>query len=256
LRDARDSETDDLTEEWAQTIPPLPVEGGLVHVAVADAQARFNLNNLAVGGEGNAVAADIGVLRNLLALHELPPDLADAVLDWVDPDSVARPNGAEDLDYLSLEPPYRAANRPLASVDELLRVRGFTPEIVERLRPYVIALPAAGRVPVNVNTAPAPVLAALAGTSLAHAERIVEARRRRPFANPGEFQAALDGRRAAEGSYALRSGYFIVSVEARVGRTQRRTEALIERPAGGNADPLVHWYGQPPLEIILDEEDA
>lgn len=255
-RDARDGETDDLTEPWAQTIPPLPVEGGLVYVAVADAQARFNLNNLAHAGQGDVTNAYIGVFRNLLALHRFPPDLADAVLDWVDPDTTARPGGAEDLDYLSREPPYRAANRALASVDELLLIQGFTPEIVDQLRPYLVALPAAAHVPVNVNTAPAPVLAALAGASLAQAEQIVQARERRPFGTPAEFQAALAGRQLAAGTYALGSSYFIVSVEARIGRTQRRAEALIERPAGGNAEPLVHWYGQPPLEIILDEEQT
>lgn len=255
-RDARNGRTDDLTEDWARPIPPLPVDGALVHVAITDAQGRFNLNNLVQSGKGNTAAAAIGVFRNLLALHDLPPDLADAVLDWIDPDSIARPNGAEDIDYLSLDAPYRAANQPLASVDELRLIKGFTPEIVEQLRPYVVALPAAGQVPINVNTAPAPVLAALAGTSLAAAEQLVEARERRAFTNPTEFQAALGSGRAAQGSYAVASGYFIVSVEARVGRTQRRTEALIERPAGGNATPLVLWYRQPPFEIILDEEQT
>lgn len=255
-RDARDGQTDDLTENWAQPIPPLPVEGGLVYIAVADAQARFNLNNLAHTGQGNVANAYIGVFRNLLALHDLPPDLADAVLDWVDPDSIARPNGAEDLDYLSREPPYRAANQPFASVEELLLVAGFTPEIVEQLRPYLVALPAGGPTPVNVNTAPAAVLAALAGTSVAAAEQIVEARERRPFQTPAELQAALAGRQLAAGTYALGSSYFIVAVEARVGRTQRRIEALIERPSGGNATPTVLWYRQPPFEIILDEEQT
>lgn len=255
-RDARNGPTDDLTEDWARPIPPLPVEGGTVSISIADAQGRFNLNNLIQRRQGQANARDIVIFRNLLALNEIPPDLADAVLDWLDADSTARPAGAEDLDYMNRDPPYRAANRPLSTVDELRLVEGFTVEIIERLRPYIVALPAAGRTPVNVNTAPAMVLAALTGSSVTAAEQIVQARENRPFTDTGEFEAAVGGQPDEAGGYAVASSYFIVSVETRVGRTQRRAEALIERPAGGNANAQVLWYRQPPFEIILDEDQT
>lgn len=49
----------------------------------------------------------------------------DSLLDWMDEDETPRPEGAESSYYLSLPQPYRAKNRPLEVLEELLAVRGF-----------------------------------------------------------------------------------------------------------------------------------
>lgn len=46
-------------------------------------------------------------------------ELSSMLLDWRDPDENRRLNGAESEDYLARNPPYRAANSPLQSLDEL-----------------------------------------------------------------------------------------------------------------------------------------
>ena len=46
-------------------------------------------------------------------------ELSSTLLDWIDSDSQRRLNGAESDDYLRNNPPYRAANQPLQSLDEL-----------------------------------------------------------------------------------------------------------------------------------------
>lgn len=267
-RDPRTSATDDLTEDWARPIPPLPVDGGAVAVAISDAQARFNLNNLlhqprpgaGQNPGGPAQVNHAAVYRALLVALEIEParidTLIDALLDWVDPDSTVSANGAEDLDYLNHDPPYRAANQALRSVDELRLVKGYTAEIVEKLRPYVIALPASGAVAVNVNTAPAPVLAALTGRSINDAEQIVRTRAQTPFKRPEDFAALLGGQPGQVGNYDVKSGYFIVEVTTRIGRTQRRTEALVDRPIGGDQKATVLWYRQPAFQIVLDQDDS
>ena len=158
-KDAKNSSIDDPTENWAKPLPPLPVEGGQIMGRISDAQARFNLNNL-VRNNGPS-APDIGTFQHLLQSLALEPNLTDAVIDWIDPDSNPTPNGAEDIDYLQLKIPYRAANQPMQSVDELRLVRGFTPDIVEKLRPWITVLPQPTEI--NVNTAPKEVLAALFG---------------------------------------------------------------------------------------------
>lgn len=59
--------------------------------------------------------------------------------------------------------------------EDLLSLEGVTPEIFERLRPYVTAYPSRGRFQVNLNTATEPVLSALAGSvtgGMTHANRI------------------------------------------------------------------------------------
>jgi len=46
-------------------------------------------------------------------------ELSSMLLDWIDEDSTKRLNGAESEDYLRRNPPYRAANGPLQSLEEL-----------------------------------------------------------------------------------------------------------------------------------------
>ncbi|MBL00602.1 MAG: hypothetical protein CMI34_04245, partial [Opitutales bacterium] len=46
-------------------------------------------------------------------------ELSSMLLDWIDPDESRRLNGAESEDYLRRNPAYRAANRPLQSLEEL-----------------------------------------------------------------------------------------------------------------------------------------
>ena len=46
-------------------------------------------------------------------------ELSSMLLDWIDPDESSRLNGAESEDYLRRNPSYRAANRPLQSLEEL-----------------------------------------------------------------------------------------------------------------------------------------
>ena len=55
--------------------------------------------------------------------------LADSILDWRDDDDLHRLNGAEKDYYHSLSPSYTAKNGPFDAVEELLWVRGVTPEI-------------------------------------------------------------------------------------------------------------------------------
>jgi len=60
-----------------------------------------------------------------------PEALADALKDWIDTDDAfASPQGAESSYYMSLEPAFRAKNRPLETVEELLSVRWFNGRIV------------------------------------------------------------------------------------------------------------------------------
>jgi hypothetical protein len=54
--------------------------------------------------------------------------LVDAVIDWVDQDSTQRLNGAETKWYRANRG-YPARNGPLVTVEELLQIRGVTPEL-------------------------------------------------------------------------------------------------------------------------------
>lgn len=127
--------------------------------------------------------------------------LAAAIEDWRDPDDEARPSGAESLYYLSLPRPYRPANRDFQSVDELLLVRGVTPQLLYggyRVRPEDGAVErqvglvdcltvSTGSFSVNINYAPMPVLMSVPGMTSIVAAMIEEGRKRKPYESVSDF---------------------------------------------------------------------
>ena len=122
--------------------------------------------------------------------EELWPELIDSFNDWVDSDDTPRMDGAESEDYYeTLEPPYRADNDVLDTVEELLLVKGFTKTILfggslqisDEDDPVVISgiadlLTTYGDGKVNVNAAPERVLMTLPDVDELVANAIIEER--------------------------------------------------------------------------------
>lgn len=229
VRDLRDGDVDHLGEDWARKIPPLPVDGGSVSGYIEDMQGRFNLNNLATSGEN--LELDLERFRRLLANLGLDETLADAVADWVDADIEPRfPSGAEDDRYLGEEPAYRAANRPMTSASELRLVLGFDQEAWEQLAPYVAALPLA--TPVNVNTAPEPVLRALfSEMDETQTRRLIEARDEEAFSRVEDFlqHDVFRDRELTDRRLSVRSEYFSLVASAVIGSSEVDLTSLVRR---------------------------
>ncbi|MDG2380800.1 MAG: type II secretion system protein GspK [Pirellulaceae bacterium] len=66
----------------------------------------------------------------LMQLPGMTVDIADAILDWIDEDDDSREYGAEIDYYSSLPQPYAPKNGPLETLEELLLVRGVTPDLL------------------------------------------------------------------------------------------------------------------------------
>jgi general secretion pathway protein K len=224
-----DPAIDHLGENWARRMPPFPAEQAQVAGAMLDEQAKFNVNNLA--REGGAAPHDFVAFQRLLGGLGLPAELAEAVVDWLDPDGeVMQPNGAEDPYYLALDPPYRTAGRRVVDLAELARVKGFDAAILARLAPFVTALPE--ETPVNVNTAPVQVLQALVpGLSADEMARVVDQRKTKPFQSREDFLRALS--RPPSGSVGtqidVKSRYFSAEATVRLGRVVVGYRALLQR---------------------------
>lgn len=236
--DRRLGNVDTLNEPWALKLPPLPIENGELAGHISDQQGLFNLNNVVVGGKINT--AQLEHFRKLLAILDLPDALADALADWVDADNVPQPGGgAEDEYYLSLRPPYRAADRPLTDVGELALVRGFDESVRARLAPFVTAL--AQVTAVNVNTAPPEVLAAVVdGLDLDSARAIVAQRKRTTYRSVSDFTGQLPGgATAASGALTVGSDYFMANVRVTIGGARARGTALLKR--GPQGWPAIVW---------------
>jgi general secretion pathway protein K len=99
--------------------------------------------------------------------------LAQAIMDWRDSDDLHRARGAEREDYVRLGAPVLPRNAPFARLAELRHVAGMTPEVYERVRPYLTLL---GTGLVNLNAAERPVLLALPGMTEQAAAAVVRRR--------------------------------------------------------------------------------
>jgi general secretion pathway protein K len=236
--DARANQTDHEGEMWALRLPAMPVDKGEVIGVIEDRQGLFNLNNLVRNGQSSAL--DINQFQRLLALLGLPDELAIALADWMDSDSETQyPGGAEDVYYLSQVVPYRTANRPLAELGELALVKGFDERNIERLRPFVSVLPLS--MPINVNFAPAEVLAAvIPEMTLADARLLVQQRHSSPFKDINDFIERMPKgyNKMNNNELSVKSNFFQVTGRARVGHSQVTTQALLQRNGGW---PIVVW---------------
>lgn len=124
-------------------------------------------------------------------------------LDYQDPDLLHRLGGAEAREYAAagLPPP---SNRPLASPMEFRRILGWD-NLLENLTDDDLAgmLGVERNVVLNVNTAPAQVLALLPGVDRAMADRVVALRQQAPFTSLAQVQQLMPVRMGDEEGVTL-----------------------------------------------------
>ncbi len=230
------SRTDDATAcgGFAFTLD----EGGMTG-GVCDLQARFNLNNLVTAdGERDPLVmqqfrrllAAVSTVDETLDIDAVTADtIVESAADWIDPDTSADFNGAEDDTYTSGQPPYRAANFWFTSVSELRAVRGVSDEIFLALAPYLAALPVTGGQPtrINVNTAAVPVLMSLGENITAqNAQLWVDDSADEPFEDETPFAGFVDPGMFPYLAYS--SAYFELKGFVSIGATRLGLYSLLE----------------------------
>jgi general secretion pathway protein K len=139
------------------------------------------------------------IFQSLLEDLEIEIEIADALVDWIDEnDEVTGTFGAEDSYYLSLDNSYLPSNRPLLSIAELQRIKGFSPGVIVALLPYVTALPIAEKnqlTKINVNSVSAQLLSTLvieSDISPGLFDELLEARRESPFDSLEDFYGLFE----------------------------------------------------------------
>ena len=190
--------------------------------SISDAQARWNLRKL-VDAEGKVVPAQLRVLQRLCEQAGLPSDLADRIA------SALRKAWAPMTAEAGVAPG-EAAIAPQRVAD--LAWLGIDADAIRRLEPWVVLLPGSDT-RVNVNTAPAEVIAAaVEGMSLGSAQRLLQERQRSPLRDitgqsgrayfPADPQTNLEG-------VGVSSRYFFVQGRLRLGDRVLEERSLIER---------------------------
>lgn len=220
-----------LLEPWAQ--PQLYDAGeGTVSISIEEESGKLDLNSL-VHANGLPKPFYQETLKRLLTVLKLPPELNEAVEDWTDTDNAPRPNGAELNFYLAQKPPYQPHDGRLDTLEELALVKGFTPEVMNKLRSCITVYGSdSSRVaepPINVNTAPRELLAALDEKLMRGdlVERILEHRKTKPIKSLAE----VDGMDTLAQSLALKVTYkgtiFRIRAEGKVGDSVSIAEAVV-----------------------------
>jgi general secretion pathway protein K len=221
-------------EEEGEAEAPAESAGGETQwrVNAENPEVDFGDGRFTVWIENDSGKVDLNSAdRNMLAMTLNGFDLdeadkeaiVDSILDWRDADDLHRLSGAESDYYQSLPKPYACKNADFDTIEELLLVKGVTPEIFndgldgivtvrdsgggggggERLpilrrgartgegvqAPLVRS--ARGRSQININAAPRNVLLALPQMTEALAAAIEEYRREKDFISITEVQEVV-----------------------------------------------------------------
>ncbi|EHR69999.1 type II secretory pathway, component PulK [Burkholderiales bacterium JOSHI_001] len=180
---------------------------------ITDAQSHYNLRNL-VGGDNKVAAAELATLQRLCETTNVPRELADRIANGLQSAS-----GAADL---------KDARLALRTVDDLLWL-GVEPVDLERLRPFIELLPRP--TPVNLNTAPREVIAAvLEGMDLGTADRLVQTRQSRPFDNLDAVRQQVSANiKLEDARVSVKSDYFTIQGRLRLGDRMLEEQSLVHR---------------------------
>jgi general secretion pathway protein K len=218
---------------FARLLALLGLDGGLAKATAVQLRAslmqsatRFQMPiGARLGSAGQAVQPG-------QAQAPQAPDLGDTVST----DTATDKPGLQDEDDENVD----AEPLQFTSVDSLLNVPGFTPEMVARLRPFVTVLPT--QTSVNMNTAPAEVIAAIVpGMSLSSAQAFVSRRQSAFMLNTAQVQLTLQGTGGlppgvdiSQIPMDVTTSYFLVH-----GRVQHE-RAEVDRTTLIYRDPLTH----------------
>lgn len=221
---------------------------------IIDATSRYNLANLAQNRTVDQ--AQLGIYKQLLTNLRLDPNLALRTAQAVARAQVIQPNAgppaggaqgggqggatgtpAAPIPVSATEAPVR-----MMQVDDLLAIPGYTLEVVNRLREFVIVLPE--RTMVNVNTAAPEVLAAVVqNLSMGAASSLVARRKNVPWRDIGIFTTEVAPAIVLPDTVGVRSDYFLIHSRIRLDRAALDAEALINRP-GGQPKTTLEWVRQ------------
>jgi general secretion pathway protein K len=204
------------------TVNSFKFDGQDISIAIRDATGLIDLNSAS------------SELLNVLISTAVPDQatrqrIVDAILDWRDRDSVTHLYGAEDDDYRSAGLTWSARDDAFASIDELLYVIGMTPDIFDRISPYLTIY--SERSSVDLEYASPFLISALTGR---------------------EIEAVQD--RAAprkQVNNQSRSGTFHIYVSASVGDTTNFSLETVVRLFSDPEHPFAILYWREPARTPL-----
>ncbi len=191
-------------KEWTTDgkVYVLPYDRGTCEIRITGEAGKVNINTV--------TDATLRKIIGQFGLEGEARDVAtDSILDWIDPDDFIRINGAENDYYRSLKEPYDCKNAKMDSIEELLLVRGITPDLFYGKKAMkkdeggeagsegqtggvgsegqtglrdIFSVYSSGEM-IDINSASVPVLKTVLGIPTGMARSVAKAREEKPFLN-------------------------------------------------------------------------
>ena len=183
-------------QPWAHVVWPFATDGAQINLHIEDLSGRFNLNALLSEGRVDRVAGQ----------------------RWT-----------RLLGSLGLSPLDLPATGAIQELSQLRVLPGIDGALLRRLEPWVATLPEDAAL--NINTAPAQVLAMLDGVSMATAKALVAQRSDDGYASVQAFthDPLIAGLGINSQGLGIGSRWFRVSVEVSLGTSRLRLVSEVER---------------------------
>lgn len=197
IKDKAESNFDSLQEDWAkpekidEILQEIPFDNGKLSVVITDELGKLQVNALVSFPDSRQFnESQVRIWERFLNVigsednlqnDSNPTAIVNSVKDWLDSgddEATTGLSGAESSYYEEQDPPYASRNGPIADLNEILLIKGITPELyygtkdtpglANYMTVHGLAVGAGttfnwpGRI--NINTADIPVLAALLGT--------------------------------------------------------------------------------------------
>ncbi len=192
---------DSLHDPWAYGVQFQPMNNAIMQCRIEDEYGKINLNALMSpdGEEHNEIL--VHALEILFRMRGADDDVVDAILEWMDPRGATNGRGqgnSGDSYYQGLDIPYGSKQAPMDSVEELLLVRGVTPELFygdpeeeQQPLPRLLTVNGHPQGQINVNTAAFETLEALGEAldgRLALADVVMRERESAPFQDRDDLE--------------------------------------------------------------------
>jgi type II secretory pathway component PulK len=136
--DEDDSTYDGLADAWAgknekfdevEIGDPTAPMAYYTLIRVSSTAADLTEPEYGIGDESSRVNVNVATEEVLTKLPNMTTEIAQAILDWRDPDDTPLESGAESDTYMTQTPPYKARNGPMETLHELLFVKGVTEDL-------------------------------------------------------------------------------------------------------------------------------
>lgn len=227
------------------------LENGSYKLSMTDESGKININTLT---DSSGIVLN-NLLVNLGIEKETADTIVDSILDWKSPTGLHRLHGADSSYYSSLPNPYKAKNANFDNLEELLLVKGVTPDILygNGQRPGLIRFMTiyGNATRININAAAPELLKAIPFISADAVQKIIVLRSADNTEAAAELQALLGGGDSAKMSpYIIATDSNIFAIEVSGYRENEKRNyalrAIVGIEANGNYTVLSY---QSPADV-------